>query len=338
MARPLALVIALSISSFPTAQGITRDVPSNTPGSGTCSVVPFGDVNTNTPVAKQRLQWIVTAAELGGTAGFITGLSFAPCATGTYQGDAMDVYVAEMPPGFSFAGHLDFDDNLFLQSISLPQVVDQWAYPRWTKTANAWSSIGFDASYYYSGTNDLLIDVIVQGNHATNGTSAVHHFARTGLHTQGWGGFIPQFGSLVSSVPKVRVQFECADKTVYGQGCYNLALGVSGNPTVGGTVTVSATGSGANLPMILNLGVGELIWDLSTMGFSPCWLFADLSLGNITTAANGAGSANVPLVIPTDPNLQGGRIFAQFVQLNPAIPTLLVTSNGGRIVFGPVCP
>jgi hypothetical protein len=57
-------------------------------------------------------------------------------------------------------------------------------------------------------------------------------------------------------------------------------------------------------------------------------------------ASNGIGAASLPLPVPPDPSLAGGRLHAQFVWLGPAAPAPcprlgLSASNALEIVIQP---
>ncbi len=334
-----ALVVFFASLAFAplTAQGVVRDIPSNTPSTGACGNLPFGDGGAAT--TNVRMQWLVTRAELGSTAGWITGISFAPCAGGLHQfDDSVEVWLATMPLGFSFTGHTVFDDNRWSQSTLSGLVVFQEFNPRWTKTANAWSTMGADTSYWYDGQGDLLVEVNAVGNRSSNGSSTVHHDSRPCLVAAGWSGTWPPSGVISSGAPKVRLQFSVADKSTFNVGCHGFGLALGGNPVPGATLAFQTTGGGAGLPAVLNLGLNSPNIELGVIYIPGCWLLSDLSIASIQGATNGSGAWTMNLTLPTSSSLNGARVVAQSVHLNPALPQLVATSNGVRFVIGPAQP
>ncbi|MCC6785536.1 MAG: hypothetical protein IT457_21975 [Planctomycetes bacterium] len=325
----------LSVAAL-AAQGVVRDVPSNSPGSGTCSTAPFG--NGTAATANQRLQFVVTRNELGSTAGWITGLSFAPCAGGLSQAEFFEIGLGLLPSGFGFTGHLDFDDNLWNQCTVWYPLLSSEFNARWSRSANAWSTIGADASVWYDGTSDLLVDIKAIGNRASGGNSGVHHDGRPALHVAGWTGPMPATGTVVNTAPKVRVQFGVADKAAFNVGCHGLALALAGNAVPGQTIHFDVTGGGANLPVVLNLGITSPDIELGVIYIPGCWFLSDLAITSIVSTTDASGARRFSLTLPTSNSLNGARVIAQGVHANPALPQFVATSNGYRFVIGPAQP
>lgn len=335
--RPAILLAsaALSLVSLP-AQGIVRDVPSNTPATGACVNAPFGDGSMAT--TNQRLQWLVTRSELGATAGWISGLSFAPCASGRHEFSFVEIWIASMPLGFSFAGNTNFDDNRWTHSSIAYPIASHEFNAHWVKTGSGWSTIGAVDSVWYDGQHDLLIDVLAIGNASDNGTSTVHHDNRASLRAAGWTGAMPATGTIGTTAPKVRVQFGVADKSTFNDGCHGLQLALGGNPIPGATLAFQTTGGGAGLPAVLNLGLNSPDIQLSVIYIPGCWLLSDLAIASIQGTTNGSGAWTMNLTLPASSSLNGARVIAQSVHVNPALPQLVATSNGVRFVIGPAQP
>ena len=79
LSRTLLLCALLA----PAAAGQRFHMPSNTPTTGSCNLIPFGDVSTKT-WGNQKYQQLHTWNYLGGSSmsGRICGIAFAACYTG----------------------------------------------------------------------------------------------------------------------------------------------------------------------------------------------------------------------------------------------------------------
>jgi hypothetical protein len=332
-----ALLTASLIAAPAVAQGTAFYIPDNIASTGTCNVIPFGQTASSTTWANQRYQTFVTAVDLGNTPGTITGLGFAPCGTGIHNSQSIKITLAHVPSGFSFAS-TDFDNNLNVIGSGATVVLDQTNYS-WLKTQDAWSSVGFDGTFGYDGVSDLLVDIIVVGNDATNGSSSMHRDTRPRLYAYGWSGSPPATGTVSNSALKMQVQMQCADMSIYGAGCGNLSLAMGGLASLGNTMTIDASGGGSGFPIALNIGTfnsSPFPIDLTPFGFRGCSLLssAESTIGGVT---DGSGNATNALTIPNNANLTGVRLFFQYVHINPGAPTGVATSNGGRAVLGPDC-
>lgn len=339
MRTPLALLSTLLLAATAAAQGQAFYIPDNDATAGTCNVIPWGTTATSGTWANQRYQCIATVADLGGTAGYVTGLGFAPCASGTHTSQTLRITMAHVPPGFAFAGNTDFDNNLNVLGTNATVVLEQDNY-YWEKIGNTWSSVGLDTSFLYNGTDDLLIDILVTGNDASNGSSSTHRNTRERLYAFGWTGSPPATGSAASGALKMQIQMGCADMTIYGPSCGGLQLTLSGSPALGATLTIDAAGGAPNMPIVLNLGflnTAPFPIDLTPFGFRGCSIL-NSSDGTIAGLTNAAGGISNSLSVPQNTSLIGVRVFEQYVHLNPQGPGGVALSNGGRVVLGSRCP
>lgn len=339
--RTPTLLATLLLAATASAQGTAFYAPDNDPTAGSCNVIPFGNVITNSSWVNQRYQQIVTVADLNGTAGLVTGIGFAPCASGEHRSDTIRITLAHVPSGFSFqSGNTNFDNNLHVLGSNATVVLDQTDYS-WVKTGDAWSSIGLDESFAYNGTDDLLVDILVTGNDSTNSSNSAHTGARPRLYERNWTGSPPAVGRTSSTAAlKIQIQMGCADTTTFGAGCGGLVLGFSGSAALGSTLNIHATNGAATMPIVLNIGTlagPPFPLDLTSAGFPGCFMLNsnDAPVGGVTDAG---GNATVSLTVPNTTTLTNVRLFFQWAHINLSAPNGVALSNAGRAVLGPVCP
>ncbi len=332
----LAAFLAVPASS----QGVAFGVPDSDATSGNCNVIPFGTTANNATWSNQRVQMVATASDLGGTPGLVTGLSFAPCATGVHYADAIRITLALVPPGFTFSGgNNDFDRNLLTVGFAQVVVLDQLEYT-WQKNGNQWSSIGFDQSFVYDGQSDLLIDLVVEGNDADNGSSSVHRATRERLYVNNWAGTPPATGTVGNNASKFRVELQCADITTFGLGCGGLEMTAGGSSALGGRLSVAVSGAASGFPVIFAFGSYNGVpfpIDLAAYGAVGCRL-RNSTDASAVSPADPSGNASLALTIPGDPGLMGARLFFQCLHVNPSLPGGLAVSKAGRAVLGVGCP
>ena len=97
-------------------------VPDDQPGQGRCNWVPFGQAYGDPLSSNQRYQTVLTAADLGGAAGAITSLAFAPCGvggagSGTYRVDTLTIVMDHIAAGAALS--TTFDSNLSAAAVTV---------------------------------------------------------------------------------------------------------------------------------------------------------------------------------------------------------------------------
>src|SRR5690606_8458576 len=97
------------------------------------------------------------------------GPGLRACNSGANRTQRLTVTLAHVPPGFSVSANTNFQSNLTVHGSGATVVLSQTDY-QWSLTANNWSSIGFDTSFFFNGVDDLLIDIVAEGN--DNGASS----------------------------------------------------------------------------------------------------------------------------------------------------------------------
>lgn len=336
--RSISLLTSLALAGGVVAQGQAFTVPNGTPtGQGNCNVIPWGDAGSAT-WSNQRYQTIVPASDLG-TPGFITGLEFDPCNTGTHNSATLKITIGMVPNNFTFAGgNTNFDVNL-ANAVGTTVVLDQTDYS-FEMNASTWSNVGFTQSFLYDGTSDVLIDILTTGNVNTGSGSMHRNGVRERLYAINWTGTPPATGSTGLAALSMRVLMGCAELSTFGQGCAGLQLSFSGSPALGSVLTTDMAGGAATMPTALNVGAfaqnPPFPIDLSPFGLTGCSLFASSEV-SASTISDATGAASISIPVPAASSLTGVRLYFQWVHLNVTAPGGAATSNGGVAVLGPQC-
>ena len=318
---PLVLSCALAAQSY--------FIPSDTPTVGTCNVIPFGDAGSAT-WSNQIYQTIATAADLGGTAGRISGIAFAPCGTGVHRNGRLRITLSHVPAGYVLAAS-------FAANLPSPVVVLDQTNFVWPITANQWNEVGVNGTFVYDGVSDVVMEVIAEGNTNTGGIGC-HRDVRPRAYATGWVGTPPATGTVATGALKWSLTRCVATATAFGEGCFGLAHSYTGLPQLGATVLdANLTGCAANSPAYLIIGTNNgapFPIDLSFLGFTGCSLYHDVAIV-VATTADGAGNATVPLgPVPNLASWRCANILTQGANLNVAAPGAVTTSNYIRLLFG----
>jgi len=122
-----------------------------------------------------------------------------------------------------------------------------------------------------------------------------------------------------------------------GPDQYPLALGSSGRPQLGTTISLNSTNvpAGSGL-VILAMGLTEYTAGLSLAGIGMPTCFQYTSLGTSLIAVPSGGSASQPINVPSNAGLAGLVVLTQSAALAPGANTLgLLSSNGVRLTLNP---
>jgi hypothetical protein len=327
--RSLLLSCSLAVSAGVPAQSFY--IPSNTPTTGTCNVIPFGTTSSSATWVNQRYQTIITAADLNNMAGFINGLAFASCGTGMRQHASIDVTMSLVPSGYTLT-------STFAANLPAPTVVLSATNYSWENIAHAWTFIGLQKRFLVDGVSDIVVDILVTGNHHLGSGTGFHRDVRPRLFATSWTGSAPLSGSSDLAALKMCVGMGDAMISIHGAGCAGLTLSVVGSARLGSAqLDVNASGGGATQPIALNTGIinsTPFPLDLTPFGFTNCFFYNDI-LAAVPSATSASGTATIQLApLPTTPALVGAKLYAQFAHVNPAAPGGGATSNYARIVLG----
>jgi hypothetical protein len=326
----LTAATTLAIASTAFAQGASYYIPSNTPTTGNCNVIPFGlgSSRASATWSNQRYQCMATASQLGNSVLLdICDLAFASCVTGVKHFDTIEIVLGQTK---ATTLSTTFSANL----VSNVQTVLSAKNYDWYRNAGTWDRIGFDKSYLYLAANgkNLVIQITVtgarglksfgNGNHVATGQQRVYRFR--------WTGAPPTTGSTDRAALKFEVVSQKADLHRFGHGCPGSnsktpALAFTGTAQLGGTMSINVSNCLATAPTLHVVGVtrNPSGIDLGFIGAAGCNLYqsTDIILPQITDTA---GKYAMKITVPKDRNLVCFRIYTQ------AFPADRRANNWGR--------
>jgi hypothetical protein len=302
-------------------------IPSNTPTTGTCNVIPFGTTASSAQWVNQIYQTVVTDADLGSPTAplALVDLAFANCGTQVRTFSRLKITMAQLPGGTlgaSFAANL----------VNNVQVVFDAKNFVWNTEANLWSDIGLQSAYgYQPGQGDLVIEVLALGNDLQSGSgSGFHRDIRPRLFANTFTGTPPATGTLATGALKMRL---CAGAALpfVGVQYYGTA-----SPTNAGTPAIGPTG----LPVLGNAGFavqgsglvpGRTSFlllgfpnnppiPLGSIGAPPTSTLLVSPLDTLTLPTSASGTATAGLPVPPTPALQGAQLSAQMFDLDFTLP------------------
>jgi len=306
--RLIPCMIALS-AAVATAQTVIY-VPDNDPTIGTCNAIPlsasFGQGST-TYVGR------IPASFLDPTNRTIRDLEFAPCnipaGTATFSATNMHVGIGHVPaplplpfafPVFDAAGNVTALGN-FLDYAPLYNSVVQGPFT-YAMTVDTWSPMGLTAGpwtgFTWNGVDDIGVYITYSGG---VGGAGLHRTTTEPFRLFASGSF-QAAASSSSGAAGAKIGLITGFPSQCG-GCGGVSLGLSGSPTIGGSLTASLSNFGAGLPFV---GV-----DLGP------FCLADLCPG--CTIGHGWPSAvfgsSITLNIPTNPVYIGLQLGFQGIGL-----------------------
>lgn len=321
------ILATLAVSCAITAQA--HYIPSDTPTTGTCNVIPFGDAGSAT-WSNQVYQTIATAADLGNAGGIITGISFAPCGNVVHKNARLRVTLSHVPPAYIL-------QTTFALNLPTPVVVLDISNHTWNLTGNVWNEIGLQTPFVYDGVSDLVMEIIAEGN--TNvGATGHHRDIRPRAYATNWTGTPPATGTVATGALKWCLSKCVASVGLYGEGCAGLTHSYNGVPQIGGTTfDALLNGCAPNSAAFLIIGTTNgtpFPIDLTALGFTGCNLYEDILIA-LPGTSDGAGLATFPLAsLLSNRFLNCLKLYTQGANLNTGAPGLLSASNYARLLFG----
>ncbi|MBK8980252.1 MAG: hypothetical protein IPM29_30490 [Planctomycetes bacterium] len=332
----VGLVAAVLLcAAAPRAQSCTA-VPSDTPGFGAPSSVPFGNANPTDPVfSDTRYQVLIPRALLGAQPFTIRDLQVAPAGSRLRRFAELTVTLGHCP-----AGRLANPMNGNLVGPTRTAGTRDWLLPT---AANAWTPLGLPFDFAFDpALGDLVVEFRVRGAGAPTGSGTA------GLRTDqslpyGWttgGGYtgnLFQGGGI-----KLRLCTDTHGLLELGGGCPGSSgrapvLGYSGSAQVGGPgldvlLSDGPTAVSSLAVLAFSFGLRTAPLDLGLLGAVGCTthVFGDVTL---TTQTSG-GSATLHVPVPMHP-FTCLPIWNQWFVLDPAANAAgLTTSNPGRVLLG----
>ncbi len=329
MFKPAFAVFALTLASL-TAQGTATFIPSDNPATGPCSKVPFGSYlrDPNTSLLSQRIQVVVSAAELGNRAQLISTLAVAPCGTGVRKYDRITISMNHISHPLS--------TNFASNSGGRIKLLDRFGVV-WPNVAGRWNNLPLERSFAYDPLlGDLLIEILVRNGDFSGAVPEMRSDSRTCLIASGFSP-IPKTGILSMTSFKMRLGSGIAATDFYGSGCGPgpLALEVRGSPRLGSQVDFRMVGG--NPQAAASVGAVFLGFQKRATGLGRgCLLYTDVS-HSINVAVHSGASQWVSIALPNMPSIVGGRFYVQGVNIYPGVQSyldLFVVSNYCAVTVG----
>lgn len=301
--------------------------PTNTPRVANMTFEYRTDTSTWT---NQLYQTILRKDQLAG-AGPITGLAFAPGATGRHFNRELRLRLSHVPAGHTLS-------TTFATNLPSPvTVLHKWDYS-WQLLANQWNEIGLTNPFPYDGTSDVVVEIFARGNHAT---------APAGFHRTGNLPRVSAYGFPFSAVPttatvdddigqRIRATFHCAVAQEFGTACGRLRAGHAGSGARGTTFRFQLNDALPGGPAIISLGFtsfAPFAPSLSAAGFTNCYAWND-TVTSLAYVPNAAGFAEHAIAAPASAAFDGATVWGQWYQLDPAQAGSLTASNHTRWILG----
>lgn len=326
--RLLPSILALCATTAATAQTVLY-IPDNNPAVGICNAIPlsasFGQ-GSMTYVGR------IPASLLDPNNRTIRDLEFAPCLTTTFTAANMNIGIGHVPaslslpfafPGFDAAGNVTTLGG-FLDYAPLYNSVVQGPFT-YAMTLDTWSPMGLTAGpwtgFTWNGIDDIGVYITYSGG---VGGATVHRTTTEPFRLFASGSF-QAAASSGSGAAGAKIGLVTGFPSACG-GCGPVSLGLSGSPTLGGTLTASLAGVGPGLPF---LGVD----------FGP-FCVADLCPGctighgwpaAIFTSSISLGIPNAPIYIGLQVGFQGIGLLTPGGCVTPPV----AFSNTVVVTIGP---
>ncbi|HEX6813879.1 MAG TPA: hypothetical protein VF384_19815 [Planctomycetota bacterium] len=323
----------LLVALFSAAPAFAQNwyIPDNLPASGNCNVIPFGQL-VGGPFYQCRYQQRCTAADLGATVGVITGLGFAPCASGRAHYDSIEIVLDHIPASQPLS--TTFANNLTPNAITVLSATNY----TWNVTSGVWNEVGLQIPFVYFGTDDLVVQVTT-----VNGTAplmGMHVGTRQRVYWVAPSGTPPASGFTSPDAQKIEVSMVTAHTSSHGDGCAGSngtpRLGFVGSPQLGQTLSidlVNGVQGGVSLFFAGSTNAAPFPVELGFLGMPSCYVYTDLLVTNVVVHDGaGAGSFLLPIPVSAPPAF---LLYGQFACLDLAAnPFGFTTSNYGRILVG----
>lgn len=315
---------------------ITTGSASNVPFTGTITgrtanlnIVYNSDTNT---WHNQFYQTILRRDDLG-PAGTITGLAFAPIATGRHMNRLFTIRMSQVPMGHSLS-------TTFSSNMPSPVTVLSKVDYSWDLTADTWTEVGLTSGFAYDGAHDVVVEILARANFATSTGSfdAFHSGSNERVYAYGWP-FTAQpstgtYGS--SSGLKMRANFNCAEAGSFGTACGYVRAVPFGASTAPGSFWYDIYGVPNNGAIII-MGFQSQSLSLTPYGLTNCVQWTD-NVASTFHAGTASGHFWHYVSIPATTAFDGLILYGQWFQLDNTQPGGLSASNYVRAIIGQLLP
>ena len=335
-AQELLVALALISSAGLSVAQSCLAIPSDTPGLGSPSNVPFGNNNVTDPVfSDTRYQVLIAAALMGNQPRHICDLQVATSGSRLREFEELTVTL-----GHNSSGQLLSQMNLNLSGPSQVVSVSRWRLPT---TASTWTPLGLSFDFMYDpAIGDLVVEFRVRGGGAASGVGSAGLRTDQSLPyvwTQG-GGY--SGNAFSGGGIKLKLCSDTNNLLALGGGCVGSngatpELSYSGSAMLGGAGFQVHLSNGASNPaspvaLVWSFGLRTLPVDLGLIGATGCstHCFGDVSELLFSTG----GSVSQQLVPPNAP-LVCLPVWNQWFVFDPGANSLgVTTSNLGRVIVG----
>ncbi|MBM3972894.1 MAG: hypothetical protein FJ301_02190 [Planctomycetes bacterium] len=275
-----------------------------------------------------RWQTIVRRAELGAL-GVIRSLAFAPEVDGRHWNSNLMVRMSHVASGYALSPNF---------AANMPGPITTLSSNNYSfdMTQDQWTEIGLQTPFLYNGVDDVVVEVIAQGNWQT----VDGQFARSNeprVYAINWTGAAPAMATGVDNLSvRLRLGFGCSTVNEHGASCGSLEAMHFGNGNRGGTFFFYTTGAPASSIAVLALGLTNgppLPLSLTPFGWTNCVAYQDATTTS-TVATSAVGVGTFALAIPNNPALDGTTVFGQWLTLDATEPGLLTFSGQTRVMIG----
>lgn len=175
-AIPVLTLSVFVLCLVPTAGQSPAYVPSNTPGSGICGTLPFGQAFAGGETYMAR----IPSGTMATAGGIITDIAFSGCGAGAWSSANVIIGLGHLPsavslpvtyPTFDAAGNVT-STGTFLD-FSVVYDSTQRGPLIWTVRQDAWSPMNLQASWTWNGVDDVGFYITFQGGLPAAFTGAI---------------------------------------------------------------------------------------------------------------------------------------------------------------------
>jgi len=307
---------------------------------GSASNVPFtGTINGRTANVSilyhadtatwhnQLYQTILRRDDLG-PAGTITGLAFAPSATGRHMNRVFTIRMSQVPMGHTMS-------TTFASNMPSPVTVLSKVDYSWELQGDTWNEVGLTSGFAYDGTHDVVVEILARANSSTStgGFDGFHRGDSERVFAYGWPFTAqPASGSHDQAGQKIRVNFNCAEAGTFGTACGYVNAVPFSTPQAGTGFWYDIYGVPNNGAIII-MGFQSQALNLTPYGLLNCTQWTD-NIASTFHAGTASGHFWHYVSIPNTTAFDGMIIYGQWFQLDNTQPGGLSASNYVRAIIG----
>ncbi|MBL8724181.1 MAG: S8 family serine peptidase [Planctomycetes bacterium] len=285
--------------------------------------ITFRYLRDDSSWVNQRYQTILRREELG-AAGTIRGIAFASNSDQRHWNNSLLIRMSHVPAGHSLS-------STFATNLPSPVTVLNQSNYTWHTNTDTWREVGFQSSFAYNGTSDVVVDIVARGNVASIEAGSFNSSpSLERVFEYGWTGATPTIGTYnTGSGLRMRVNMNCAVGQNYGQSCGPLTALAFSTPVRGGTAWFDLTNAVPNDGAIIALGFNNgspYPITLNPYGLTNCYSWHDLT-STIFKTTGATGFSTHAISVPNVASYDGLKIHGQWYQLDATQPGGITASN-----------